>query len=432
MTKSKYFQTRKQYVFLVLIFAAVVIGIALGCSLHPGLNANVKLNRKQLYFLEFPGMIFIRMMNLFVVPLAVCSNISSLSSISHQAVGYMSLLAFTFFSLGTFSAATISTFLALLIKPGSYGTRQVLVNGTESQGYISTLKADQTILNVILNLVPDNAISACFRSTDLHIIDGREDLNLSVDSNSSDIQIFTTFSDKPNIFGLFCFSILFGLGLQQVSLEHSQHVSELFDSSRKALLWCITVLLWTFPVGIISLISYRIVLTKNLAAALVHLGVYTLTSLLALGLQLIFLMLLYFLLTRKSPFGLVYDIFQAIACGIGTASSVATLPVTLSCLAKSSHVDNTVVRFLLPLGTTLNMNGTAVVETIAPIFILQVMERPIGISEVANIIFGGMLVSAVSGSVPSGGLISMTITLGTLGKNFGKSHPPLTSTSGDF
>ncbi len=133
-------------------------------------------------------------------------------------------------------------------------------------------------------------------------------------------------------------------------------------------------------------------------------------------LQVIFLSLLFLLIARKSPHRLFYTVSPALVCGAGTASSSATLPVTLSCLSKSKHVTHSVVRFLLPLGTTLNMNATAILQSVGPIFFLQRLERPVGLSSFIIVLFSALSTSMVTGTVPSGGLITMTTTLSALGK----------------
>ncbi|GBO40479.1 Excitatory amino acid transporter 1, partial [Araneus ventricosus] len=140
------------------------------------------------------------------------------------------------------------------------------------------------------------------------------------------------------------------------------------------------------PVGVLFLVASKILEMKDLAVVAGQVGLYSVTVLTGILLHgFIILPLLYFALVRKNPYSFLLNMGQALATAFGTASSSATLPVTIACLEERNNIDPRVARFCLPIGATINMDGTALYEAVAAIFIAQVRGVTLSIGSIIAI-----------------------------------------------
>ncbi|GBO31758.1 Excitatory amino acid transporter 2 [Araneus ventricosus] len=134
----------------------------------------------------------------------------------------------------------------------------------------------------------------------------------------------------------------------------------------------VIIIMWYSPFGIMSLIVGKIMAINDLAKTAEQLGLYMLTVVAGLAIHAcVTLPFLYFAVTHKNPFSFFKGMLQAWVTALGTASSAATLPVTFRCLEENNGIDKRVTRFVLPVGATVNMDGTALYEAVAAIFIAQ-------------------------------------------------------------
>ncbi|KAK6043307.1 transporter, dicarboxylate/amino acid:cation Na+/H+ symporter family protein [Cooperia oncophora] len=173
--------------------------------------------------------------------------------------------------------------------------------------------------------------------------------------------------------------------------------------------------LGAIPIGILSLVCKNIVDIDNLTETAQALAMYVVTVICGLMIHsLLTLPLLYFIVTRKSPFAYMTGMLQALATAFGTASSTATLPVTFRALEENLKIDRRVTRFVLPLGATITMDGTALYEAVAVIFIAQLHNVKLTLLELLTISVTTTVASIGSGSVPAG-LDTIVIVLTTVG-----------------
>uniref|UniRef100_A0A1I7Y9T7 Amino acid transporter n=1 Tax=Steinernema glaseri TaxID=37863 RepID=A0A1I7Y9T7_9BILA len=177
----------------------------------------------------------------------------------------------------------------------------------------------------------------------------------------------------------------------------------------------ISALMWCYPIGILSLVCKNIVDIDNLSETAQALAMYVVTVICGLMIHsLLTLPLLYFCVTRHSPFNFMTGMLQALATAFGTASSGATLPVTFRSLEENLKIDRRVTRFVLPLGATITMDGTALYEAVAVIFIAQLHNVQLSIWDLFAISITTTVASIGSGSVPAG-LDTIVIVLTTVG-----------------
>ncbi|KAG7232599.1 hypothetical protein INR49_008328 [Caranx melampygus] len=146
------------------------------------------------------------------------------------------------------------------------------------------------------------------------------------------------------------------------------------------------------------------------------LGWYGITVLAGLFVHgLILLPLFYFLLTRKNPFSYIRGLLQAMVIALATSSSSATLPITMKCLLENCHVDRQIARFVLPVGATINMDGTALYEAVAAIFIAQVNDYELDFGQLVTISITATAASIGAAGIPQAGLVTMVIVLTSVG-----------------
>ncbi|KAJ8347276.1 hypothetical protein SKAU_G00286770 [Synaphobranchus kaupii] len=147
-----------------------------------------------------------------------------------------------------------------------------------------------------------------------------------------------------------------------------------------------------------------------------QLGMYMVTVMVGLMIHGgIILPLIFFFVTRKNPFTFYTGIFQAWITALGTASSAGTLPVTFRCLEENLHIDKRVTRFVLPIGATINMDGTALYEAVAAIFIAQMNAIHLDGGQIITVSMTATLASVGAASIPSAGLVTMLLILTAVG-----------------
>uniref|UniRef100_H2YDN0 Amino acid transporter n=1 Tax=Ciona savignyi TaxID=51511 RepID=H2YDN0_CIOSA len=371
----------KKNALLIATIAGVVLGIALGIAMR-----EAHLSQLDITYFAFPGDILLRMLKMMILPLIVCSLITGVANLDQKASGKLGGLAVTYYMTTTLIAVIIGIVLVVTINPGRAGKESI-----ESTGSSMNVEAVDALTDLIRNLFPENLVQACFQQVTMTYQTTREpiiaEMNVTsivpIVTNSSTTIAYelTTIVEQNvtvdyrllgiNVLGIICFCITFGVIIGGMGKE-GEILVRFFTAFNEAVMKIVGIVIWYAPIGIIFLIAGEIMKMQDPAKVLEQLGLYMATVIAGLAIHgLIVLPLIYFIVVRKNPFVYLSGVLQALLTAVATSSSSATLPVTVNCLEKNNKVDKRITRFVVPIGATINMDGTALYEAVAAIFIAQ-------------------------------------------------------------
>ncbi|XP_048240608.1 excitatory amino acid transporter-like [Haliotis rufescens] len=221
----------------------------------------------------------------------------------------------------------------------------------------------------------------------------------------------TVMVDGANIIGILTYCIVFGVTLSQLG-RRGAVVTQFFTVVNIVTFKMIRLVMWLSPLGILFLVMGQIMSTTDMTETGQTLAIYLATELAGLAIHsLVVLPGLYFILTRKNPYAIYLKAIQALLTAFATASSAATLPVTMQCVEKRMKIDTRISRFILPVGATVNMDGTAVYSAIAPVFIAQYNGINLSFGDVIIISLTAVLSSIGSAAVPGAGVAMLLLVL---------------------
>ncbi|KJH42604.1 putative excitatory amino acid transporter 1 [Dictyocaulus viviparus] len=330
----------------------------------------------------------------------------------------MGSLAFIYYIATTFIAVITGIILVLSIHPGDPDIKKDIAEGTEGRN-VSTL---DTLLDLVRNMFPENIVTATFQQVRTKYVSARPTIlqrNHSIHSdvvkNATTFKYALEYANGINVLGVIVFSIAIGISLSQLGAEADVMI-QLFIVMDKIIMRLMMVVIWYSPIGIMSLITGKILEIDDMAETARMLAMYMITVLLGLTIHsFISLPFLFFFTTQSNPYKFMSGLIQALCMALGTASSSATLPLTFKCLEQNLGVDRRVTSFVLPVGATINMDGTALYEAVATIFIAQMNSIHLTTAQVVTVSLTATLASIGAASVPSAGLITMLMVLTSVG-----------------
>ncbi len=336
------------------------------------------------------GTIFINLLKLIAIPLILASlikgvsdlkDISKLSAMGGRTVGI--------YLVTTLIAVTIGLILVNGIQPGksiSTETRQELV-----EAYATDAAAKQEAaakqreagpLQALVDLVPDN--------------------------------IFKATTSNRNMLQIIFFALFFGVGMILIPEEKAQSVKDFFDAFNEVILKMIDLIMLVAPYGVFALLAALVVEAPSLEL-FQALALYAITLLIGLSLMIGVYAFLVRIFAKKSPGFFFKGIAPAQLLAFSTSSSAATLPVTMERVEEHLGVDEEVASFVLPIGATINMDGTSVYQGVAAVFIAQAFGLDLSLSAQLGIIFTATLASIGTAAVPSAGIVMLVIVLAQAG-----------------
>ena len=336
------------------------------------------------------GTIFINLLKLIAVPLILASLIKGISDLKDiSKLSKMGGRTIVTYLITTLTAVTIGLILVNVIKPGksiSVDTRNELVEAyaTDTQAKQKAAAKQQELgpLQALVDMVPSN--------------------------------IFLAASNNRNMLQVIFFALFFGIGMILLNEKKVAPVKNFFDSFNSIILKLIDLIMLSAPYGVFALLAALVVEAPSLEL-FKALALYAITLLLGLVAMILIYVLIVQLLTKRKISFFVRGIAPAQLLAFSTSSSAATLPVTMECVEENLGVDKEVASFVLPIGATINMDGTSVYQGVAAVFIAQAFGLDLSLSAQLGIVFTATLASIGTAAVPSAGIVMLVIVLAQAG-----------------
>ena len=226
--------------------------------------------------------------------------------------------------------------------------------------------------------------------------------------------IFSAMSNNSLMLQVIFFSILFGISMLMIDPKKVKPLSNLFDSLNDVILKMVNIIMLIAPIAVFALLSQIIVSSEDMQI-LQKLLNYGFTVLLGLLILICLYLIILFVFTGRKPGWFLQGIAPAQLLGFSTSSSAAALPVTIERVTTRLGVDNEVASFVLPVGATINMDGTSLYQAVAAVFIAQALHIPLDFSDQLIIVLTALLASIGSAAVPGAGMIMLVIVLESIG-----------------
>ncbi len=365
------------------VFIAIVLAILFGSWV--GKDAHIFGITFYAIF-DVLGKIFLNALTLVVVPLVSSSIITGISRIGKEGgFGRLGGKMFLFYIGTSMLAILIGLFFVNLINPGASQTAPPIsaAESTELSGLKQQLAFNEgeALVKVLLEIVPSNALDA--------------------------------FS-HGQMLGLIFFSLLFGYGLSKLDTHGSSTVKGFFEGLFQTMITVTQLIMKTLPYGVFCLVA-RVFMTTGIGS-LQSVALFSITVVLGLAtFMFIGLPLLLKFIGRVSPLRHFKAMTPAIVTAFSTSSSSATLPITMDCVEKRAGVSNRICSLVVPLGTSINMSGSALYECVAAMFVAQVYGIDISFATQFLVVMLALITSIGVAGIPSASLVAIIVILRVIG-----------------
>ncbi len=338
------------------------------------------------------GIIFIRLLKLIAIPLifvSLVNGIADLKDISKfKSIGLRTIILYI---STTIIAVSIGLIYVNLLRPGAGISEESITQLTSAYAQSDAITSNiseavrqtsQGPLSFLVDIVPDN--------------------------------IFASMSNNSMMLQVIFFAILFGICTLLIPTELANPTAKLISSLNAIVLKIVDIIMKMAPFAVFALLSQIVVSTDNIEI-LQKLLFYGGTVVLGLFTIILFYLLVIYLYTGKSPLWFIRGMLPAQLLGFSTSSSAATLPATMECVTENLKIDNEISSFVLPVGATVNMDGTSLYQAVAAVFIAQALHIPLDFTAQLTIVLTALLASIGSAAVPGAGMVMLVIVLESIG-----------------
>ena len=338
------------------------------------------------------GTIFVRLLKLIAVPLILASLIKGISDLKDIAkFKDMGLRTFGLYMMTTVIAIFIGLALVNTFNPGEGISQETIASLTETYASDSgvtskiataTAQKEAGPLQFVVDMVPDN--------------------------------LFAALSNNGLMLQVIFFAIFFAISMLLIGEKKAKPIKQLFDTLNDVILKMVDLIMLFAPYAVFALLS-SVVVSSNNPELLVALMKYSFLLVFGLFIMILFYMVLVKFVVKKNPFWFIKQMSPAQLLAFSTSSSAATLPVTMERLEEHVGVDQEVSSFVLPVGATINMDGTSVYQAIAAVFISQALGFELTLGNQLTIILTALLASIGAAAVPGAGMVMLVIVLESIG-----------------
>ena len=364
---------------LIALFFAVLTGLIL----EPTFSV---LGVSFLSVLTFFGTLFLNALKMLIVPLVMASIITGMMTLSGETLGRLGTKTVMYYATTSLVAILIGLFFVNLLQPGIVDgepARHIIGLSAETDEVVSKVggKGAADIAEVLLRMIPPNIVTA---------------------------------AANGQMLGLIFFSLIFGFFVSKLEGSVAQVHKDFWQGLLNIMMMMTDLIMKFAPLGVYALVAKVIMISG--VEAFEPLAVFFITVLLALAAHLLlFLPAVLRYIGHVSPGKHFKAMLPALLTAFSTSSSSATLPITMDCVENRAGVSNQVSGFTLPLGATINMDGTALYECVAAMFIAQAYGISLDITTQFTIVLVALLTSIGVAGIPSASLVAITIILAAIG-----------------
>lgn len=336
------------------------------------------------------GRIFISLLKLIAIPLILASLIKGISDLQDiSKFKNMGLRTIVFYIVSTVVAISIGLAVVNIIQPGEYVSAETVAELTESYSTegekrvtAASNQKSKGPLQFVVDMVPQN--------------------------------IFGAASSNGNMLQVIFFAIFFGISMLLIKDEKAKPIKDFFDSLNDIILKMVDLIMLSAPYAVFALLASLVAETTN-PDLFIALGWYAASVVIGLLLMMAVYVAAVYFFTGKKPAFFLKGISPAQLLAFSTSSSAATLPVTMERVEEHLGVNKEVTSFVLPVGATINMDGTSLYQAVAAVFICQALDFDLTFQDQLTIVLTATLASIGSAAVPGAGMVMLVIVLESLG-----------------
>ncbi len=377
----------KRIPLYVWILLSIILGVGWGL-----LAVNLNLNAFSSDWISPWGEIFIRLLKLIAIPLIFVSLVKGIADLGDsKRLSGLGLRTFLLYIVTTVIAISIGLLIVNAIQPGKVFPADKQAEMMEryaeemsDRTLEATALSDQGPLQFLIDIVPDNIIGAS--------------------------------GNNRNMLQVIFFAMLFGIALVSIKSKHKTVVVNFFNGLNDVVLKMIDIIMRFAPFGVFALMADAVVSASGDARLFASMGLYALSVIIGLLLMIIIVYpLLVKLLAKIAPGKFLSSVLPAQLLAFSTSSSAATLPMTKKCCDENLGVHPEISNFVLPIGATINMDGTSLYQAVAAVFIAQTLGVDLDIGAQLTIILTATLASIGSAAVPGAGMVMLIVVLESIG-----------------
>lgn len=365
------------------IFIALILAVLVGISADTTTTVfGLSLNS----VFDFIGTLFLNALKMLIVPLIMSSIIVGMMEIQPDTLGRLGYKTLIYYAASSLVAILIGLLVVNMLQPGiadGEPVKEMVGLSADTDDVIERVENKGTgdLAEVFIRMIPPNIVSA---------------------------------AAEGKMLGLIFFSLLFGFFLSRVRGKPGQTLKHFWNGLLDVMMQMTEWIMLFAPIGVFALVA-KVLMASGLEA-FKPLAVFFVTVLLALAMHLLLVMpaVLRFI-ARVNPLAHFRAMMPALLTAFSTSSSSATLPITIDCVEKRAGVSNRVSGFTLPLGATVNMDGTALYECVAAMFIAQAYGLSLDLTTQFTIVLIALLTSVGVAGIPSASLVAITIILAAIG-----------------
>lgn len=361
------------------VMIGLVLGIVGGVVLSPSLGLvpeTISTNFGDWFAL--PGMLFLKLVQMIMIPLIFASIVRGITSNNTDELKQMGLGVIFYFIVTTIVSITIGTAISLLIKPGNYfqqpNPSTPLTNPTKS------VIEWQTFPNLITDLLPSNPLASMVTGEMLSIV---------------------------------IFTVIIGIAITSLNKKTQQPIMSLLSAIQEI---CLTIVNWAMKIVPFAVFGLMVQLISSIGlSSLAGIGLYIGTVLLALGMLLFIYLLAVGVLGKTNPFLFLKSIRDVQLLAFSTTSSAAVMPLSLKTAEDKLKIDGSISNFIIPIGATVNMDGTAVYQCITTLFLAQSYGIEMSLPSIILVMVTVVAASIGTPAIPGGGIIILASVLQSAG-----------------